>query len=120
VTDSEDHLSFLSVWTWLARNILPGLVLGLLLAAACQCNAGIPQDKKAHALAGAVIYAGTYTLARSLDAKHPRLIALGTVLAAGIVKEVLDRRDPLRHTCDPLDAAATLGGGVVVSYVWRW
>jgi len=83
-------------------------------------SASIPQDKQLHAAAGAIGYAGGYHIAKALDLKHPRLWALAGVVALGIGKEVYDKRHPSSHTSDHKDALATVAGGIMVSFVYRF
>lgn len=120
MTARHDSLGFISIWVWLARWIIPGVLVALILFYGTRCDGGIPRDKAQHAAAGAVIYVATYSAARALDVKHPRWWALGVTLAAGVTKELLDRRDPARHSCEVMDAAATLAGGLTVSFVIRF
>jgi hypothetical protein len=92
----------------------------LALALCLPLSAGIPQDKALHAAAGAVAYVGGYHVAKALNSEHPRLWAMAGVVALGVVKEAYDKRHPLTNTADPLDALATVAGGVSVSFVWRF
>lgn len=84
------------------------------------CAGGIPYDKKCHAVAGAVAYIAGYEIAKACDSKHPRLWGLASSLAVGLAKEAMDARDPKHHSVEAGDVAATLGGGLVVSWVWRF
>lgn len=66
----------------------------------------IAQDKANHITYGAAICA----VAACFVAPW---IALAIVAAIGAVKEVYDRSHPA-HTSDPIDFAATVGGGLLV------
>lgn len=95
------------------------LLLPLLLCAPL-CAGGIPKDKMQHAAGGAIVYVAAYEIARANDAKYPKLWALGAALAVGVAKEAMDSRDPKHHTVEAMDAAATFGGGLVMSWTWRF
>lgn len=72
----------------------------------------IAHDKALHIVVGSAIFSAVYvacTLA-GLPALH---IAAGAVVLAAVGKEVYDRIHRDRHTPDPLDALATIAGGVV-------
>jgi len=84
------------------------------------CAGGIPYDKKCHAAIGAVAYVAGYEIARACDSKHPKLWGLASSLALGMAKEAMDARDPKHHSCEAGDAVATLGGGLVMTFVWRF
>lgn len=74
----------------------------------------IPQDKANHIVYGAVIFAAAYAL--FTFAGLPALpIAAGMVVIAAVAKEMWDRAHKETHTPDPLDALATIAGGVVVA-----
>ena len=81
---------------------------------------GIPKDKGLHAAAGAVAYVVVYEVAKENGAKHPKLWGVGAALALGVAKEVYDKQHPKTHTCETADALATLGGGIVMSWTWRF
>lgn len=93
--------------------------LALLLCAPL-CAGGIPKDKAIHVAAGAVAYVAVYEIAKYNDAKHPKLWGLGAALALGVAKEAFDKQHPKTHTCEAGDVAATFGGGLVASWVWRF
>ena len=93
--------------------------LSLILCAPL-CAGGIPSDKGYHAAAGAVAYVAGYEIARACDSKHPRLWGLASSLAVGLAKEAYDKDHPKTHSCEAGDVVATLGGGLVVSWVWRF
>lgn len=72
----------------------------------------IPQDKANHIVYGSVIFAAAYALFSF--AGLPALpIAAGMVVIAAVAKEVWDRAHKETHTPDPVDALATIAGGVV-------
>ncbi len=79
-------------------------------------------DKRAHLLSGFLLAVIVLCLvgapAAALGGRSAFLASLAVpflaVVVAGIVKEVLDRRDPEHHTCDPWDAIATIGGGLLI------
>ena len=93
--------------------------LSLILCAPL-CAGGIERDKQLHAAAGAIAYVAVYEVAKHNDMKHPRLLGLGAALALGIAKDAMDSRDPKHHSVEAMDAAATFGGGLVASWVWRF
>ena len=93
--------------------------LSLILCAPL-CAGGIERDKQLHAAAGAIAYVAVYEVAKHNDMKHPRLWGLGAALALGIAKEAYDKQHPKTHTCEAGDVVATLGGGLVMSWVWRF
>ena len=66
-------------------------------------------DKQAHAWAGMAIYGLSVVVL-------PPLYSLLPVLAAGIGKELWDRRT---HPADWLDAGATVAGGLI-AFAWGW
>lgn len=84
----------------------------------------IPRDKQLHFITGAVGGAGAAFVAHKLGAKHPALWGLGFGLAAGVAKELYDRKHRDRHTPEALDALATTAGAgcgaFVVSYKIRF
>lgn len=71
-------------------------------------------DKSLHALVGAAIFSAAYTIF-TLAGLHALHIAAGAVVLAAVGKEVYDRIHRDRHTPDPVDALATIAGGVVVA-----
>ena len=93
--------------------------LSLILCAPL-CAGGIERDKQMHAAAGAIAYVAVYDIAKCNGSEHPRLWGLGAALALGIAKEAMDSRDKKHHSVEAMDAVATLGGGLVASWVWRF
>ena len=93
--------------------------LSLILCAPL-CAGGIERDKQMHAAAGAIAYVAVYEVAKCNGSEHPKLWGLGAALALGIAKEAYDKQHPKTHTCEAMDAAATLGGGLVMTFVWRF
>jgi len=64
----------------------------------------MPQDKKQHMIAGALIAC----------LPVPAQSALALVAIAGAGKEIYDYFHPENHTCDFGDFAATVAGGLIV------
>jgi len=93
--------------------------LSLILCAPL-CAGGIERDKQMHAAAGAIAYVAVYEVAKCNGSEHPKLWGLGAALALGIAKEAYDKAHPKTHSCEAGDVVATLGGGLVVSWVWRF
>lgn len=75
----------------------------------------LPADKLAHAVGGSVIACAVLCAAALIDCPRATacMIAAGVVIVAAIGKEVWDRLHP-GHTCDPVDALATIAGGSLV------
>lgn len=81
--------------------------------------AAVERDKKLHFAAGAMIAAPTYFIAKELGSKRPELWAILAASLAGLIKEMIDRKQPL-NKFDNADLAYTVAGGVVVSYSIKW
>lgn len=94
-------------------------LLSLLLCLPLSAG-GFERDKQLHAAAGAIAYVVVYDIAKCNGSEHPKAWGLGAALALGIAKEAYDKQHPKTHTCDAKDAAATFGGGLVFSWVWRF
>jgi hypothetical protein len=65
----------------------------------------LPPDKALHALGGILMFA--------VGNLHSLLAAAILVVADAILKEVYDSFHSDKHTCDPYDALATCGGGLL-------
>ena len=74
------------------------------LAAKLYIPCGVPADKQAHFLYGALTYIAAYFVIGYW--------ALLLVSVTGVAKEVYDHFHPLTHTCDFFDWLATTLGGV--------
>jgi len=65
----------------------------------------IPYDKRLHIIVGCAIFLFASTV-------FPVDISIGSVIVAGIGKEIYDYFHP-NHTCDFWDALATFAGGAI-------
>ena len=84
------------------------------------CAGGIPSDKGYHAAAGAVAYVAGYEVSKACGSEHPKLWGFASALTVGLAKEAYDKAHPNTHSCEAGDVAATFGGGLVASWVWRF
>lgn len=75
-------------------------------------NIGIPPDKQAHFVSGALLF---FLL---IICQVPAMFAAVVVSIIGAAKEVYDHYHPLLHTCDIYDWLATTLGGVAGFVVW--
>ena len=89
------------------------------LLASTQLWGGIPKDKQLHLLAGAVVAVPVYFAAKAENRKYPELWAIGAAFLAGLAKELHDRKQPWNRF-DAGDLAATVAGGVVITFAIRW
>lgn len=90
-----------------------------ILLASTQLWGGIPKDKQLHLFAGAVVAVPVYFAAKADGCKYPELWAIGAAFLAGLVKELHDRKQP-GDRFDAGDLAATVAGGVVITFAIRW
>ena len=84
------------------------------------CAGGIERDKQLHAAAGAIAYVAGYGVSKACRSEHPRLWGFASALTVGLAKEAYDKAHPKTHSCEAGDVVATLGGGLVMSWVWRF
>ena len=95
------------------------LVLIPILAILPLNAGGIPKDKQLHFFAGAAIAVPVYFAAKAEGRKYPELWAIGAALLAGLAKELVDRKQP-GNKFDPMDLAATVAGGITITYAIRF
>ena len=99
-------------------------IIMTLLLITLTANAGIPADKRKHALVGIGIYAGCMLVGKLVEsAGYDSFLNAKTCLipvaAAGIGKELYDRNH-VNHTPEVMDAVATMAipVGSVVLFSW--
>lgn len=101
------------------RALLPLFVVLALCAPAQAGELRIPKDKALHFGVGAAISLGVTAAAKAEGRKYPELWGIGASLLVGLMKEIADRREP-GNKFDGMDLAATVAGGVFVSFSFRW
>ena len=87
-------------------------------------NAGIPADKKKHALVGIGIYAGCMFVGKLIesagyDSMLNEKTCLIPVAAAGIGKELYDRKHA-HHSAELMDAVATVAVPATSVTLFSW
>ncbi len=103
------------------ENLLGIVVLVLILLGSSEIKAQplsetfMARDKLAHTLGGVVLYSGSRALLQRAGIRDWRANAGALVFTSVVAfgKEYMDSLDPENHTADPLDAAATIGGGIL-------
>jgi len=96
-------------------------LLVLLLLTALNAKPHVASDKFQHAFAGALIYAGCIVFGKATDNDTiNQTTCLLPVIAAGVGKELYDKKHPDKHTAEFADIAATMAIPLGTFVIYKW